>query len=71
MSLYYLVDTDWAIHYLNGQPEIAKRLGQLQPEGIGPSQLPPHGENRAARRGSVQGFRKGTRPLTSGQESGG
>ncbi len=36
MSLRYLVDTDWAIHYyMNGQPEIVQRLAELQPEGIG------------------------------------
>ena len=26
MSLRYLIDTDWAIHYLNGHPEIVTRL---------------------------------------------
>jgi tRNA(fMet)-specific endonuclease VapC len=35
MSLRYLVDTDWAIHYMNGQPEIVQRLDRLQPEGLG------------------------------------
>lgn len=35
MSLRYLVDTDWAIHYMNGQPEVVQRLTELQPEGIG------------------------------------
>ena len=35
MSLRYLVDTDWAIHYMNGQPEVVRRLTELQPEGIG------------------------------------
>jgi hypothetical protein len=36
MSLRYLVDTDWVIHYLNGQAAIIERLSQLQPQGIGP-----------------------------------
>ncbi len=35
MNLRYLVDTDWAIHYMNGEPEMVKRLAELQPEGIG------------------------------------
>src|SRR5437867_3030755 len=35
MSPRYLVDTDWAIHYMNGQPDIVRRLAELQPEGIG------------------------------------
>ncbi len=35
MSLRYLVDTDWVIHYLNGQLAIVERLSQLQPQGIG------------------------------------
>lgn len=26
MSLRYLIDTDWAIHYLNGHPAIVTRL---------------------------------------------
>ena len=26
MRLEYLVDTDWVIHYLNGQPQIVARL---------------------------------------------
>ena len=35
MKLSYLVDTDWAIHYLNGHTEIAKRLDKLQRDGLG------------------------------------
>ena len=35
MNLSYLVDTDWAIHYLNGHTEIAKRLDKLQRDGLG------------------------------------
>lgn len=35
MSLRYLVDTDWAIHYMNGQPDVVQRLAELQPLGIG------------------------------------
>ena len=35
MSLRYLVDTDWAIHYMNGQQEIVQRLDGFQPDGIG------------------------------------
>lgn len=34
MNLRYLVDTDWAIHYLNGQDRIRKRLKELRPEGL-------------------------------------
>jgi tRNA(fMet)-specific endonuclease VapC len=30
----YLVDTDWAIHYLNGHPEIISRIQDLVTEGI-------------------------------------
>ena len=35
MKLSYLVDTDWAIHYLNGHTEIAKTLDKLQRDGLG------------------------------------
>ena len=34
MKLRYLVDTDWAIHYLNGHAAIVKRLDGLQAEGL-------------------------------------
>ena len=30
----YLIDTDWIIHYLNGQREIVKRLVALRKEGL-------------------------------------
>ncbi|MBI1956556.1 MAG: type II toxin-antitoxin system VapC family toxin [Acidobacteria bacterium] len=35
MKLSYLVDTDWAIHYLNGHAEIARRLDELHKDGLG------------------------------------
>jgi tRNA(fMet)-specific endonuclease VapC len=35
MTTRYLVDTDWVIHYLNGHPEIVRRLHELQPQGLG------------------------------------
>ena len=31
----YLVDTDWAIDYLNGHQPIVERLDELMPQGIG------------------------------------
>lgn len=34
MKLRYLIDTDWAIHYLNGQDRIQKRLEELRGEGL-------------------------------------
>ena len=34
MSLRYLIDTDWVIHYLNGRPAIARRLHELPPEEL-------------------------------------
>lgn len=34
MTVRYLIDTDWAIHWLNGRPEIVRRLSELQPEGL-------------------------------------
>ena len=30
----YLVDTDWAIHYLNGHPQIVKKLDDLKEQGL-------------------------------------
>ncbi len=30
-----MVDTDWAIHWLRGQPKVTERLASLQPEGLG------------------------------------
>lgn len=35
MIVRYLIDTDWAIHWLNGHPEVVRRLEELQPEGLG------------------------------------
>ncbi len=35
MNLRYLVDTDWVIHYMSGQPEVVERLSELQRAGIG------------------------------------
>ncbi len=35
MTARYLVDTDWAIHYLNGHSEIVVRLQELKEEGLG------------------------------------
>ena len=34
MTPSYLIDTDWIIHYLNGQREIVKRLVSLRKEGL-------------------------------------
>jgi tRNA(fMet)-specific endonuclease VapC len=33
MTLRYLVDTDWVIHYLNGHPNIVRRLNNLSAQG--------------------------------------
>ena len=30
----YLIDTDWIIHYLNGQKDIVNRLVELRKEGL-------------------------------------
>jgi tRNA(fMet)-specific endonuclease VapC len=35
MTIRYLVDTDWAIHYLNDHPVISQRLDELKMEGLG------------------------------------
>ena len=35
----YLVDTDWVIDHLHGRAEVARRLEELAPEGIGLSIL--------------------------------
>src|SRR3990172_11424113 len=35
MTLSYLVDTDWAIHWLNGRTPIVKRLDELKEQGLG------------------------------------
>lgn len=34
MSLRYLIDTDWTIHYLNGQPAVVQRVDELRDEGL-------------------------------------
>jgi tRNA(fMet)-specific endonuclease VapC len=34
MSLHYLMDTDWVIHYLHAHPGIVARLDELQPQGL-------------------------------------
>ncbi len=34
MTVRYLLDTDWAIHWLNRHPEIVRRQGEIQPEGV-------------------------------------
>src|SRR5690242_9317445 len=34
MSARYLVDTDWAIHYLHGNQEVIRTLGSIAPEGL-------------------------------------
>ncbi len=33
MTLRYLIDTDWVIHYLNGHPSIVSRLNSLTDQG--------------------------------------
>lgn len=35
MTITYLLDTDWAVHHLNGHAAIIQRLQALQPEGLG------------------------------------
>jgi tRNA(fMet)-specific endonuclease VapC len=37
VRLRYLVDTDWAIHWANGHPEITERLAELRAAGVGVS----------------------------------
>ncbi len=39
MNARYLVDTDWAIDYLNGQERTRKRLGELGDSGLAFSML--------------------------------
>jgi hypothetical protein len=34
MSLQYLIDTDWVIHYLHAHPAIVARLDELHPQGL-------------------------------------
>ena len=35
MTARYLVDTDWAIHWVNGHPEITRRVNELGPDNLG------------------------------------
>lgn len=35
MTLGYLVDTDWSVHYVHGHPGIVERLDALKHEGLG------------------------------------
>ncbi len=35
MRIRYLIDTDWAINYLKGQPDVVRRLEEIKPEGLG------------------------------------
>ena len=35
MTLRYLVDTDWVVHYVNGHAGIVERLDALKREGLG------------------------------------
>lgn len=34
MKIAYLIDTDWIIHYLNGQADVVEKLAELKPEGL-------------------------------------
>jgi tRNA(fMet)-specific endonuclease VapC len=34
MKVKCLIDTDWVIHYMNGQPAVTHRLGQLASQGL-------------------------------------
>ncbi len=34
MTYSYLIDTDWVIHYLNGQAKIVDELTRLKPKGL-------------------------------------
>ena len=35
MSLRYLLDTDWVIHFLNGNPQVVRRVNEAMEEGAG------------------------------------
>ena len=35
MNIAYLIDTDWAIHHLNGNTAVIERLEALHPVGLG------------------------------------
>jgi tRNA(fMet)-specific endonuclease VapC len=37
MKLSYLIDTDWIIHYLNGNSGIVEKIGLLEKEGLATS----------------------------------
>jgi tRNA(fMet)-specific endonuclease VapC len=37
MKLSYLIDTDWIIHYLNGNGAIVEKIGLLEKEGLAAS----------------------------------
>ena len=39
MTIRYLIDTDWVIHYLNGREDIVRRLDELKEEGLGLSMI--------------------------------
>jgi tRNA(fMet)-specific endonuclease VapC len=39
MSLHYLIDTDWVIHYLHAHAAIVARLDELQPQGLALSMI--------------------------------
>jgi tRNA(fMet)-specific endonuclease VapC len=34
MTARYLVDTDWAIHWLRGETKVTDRLAALRPQGL-------------------------------------
>ena len=34
MKPSYLVDSDWVLHYLNGQPAVVAKLQELQEQGV-------------------------------------
>jgi tRNA(fMet)-specific endonuclease VapC len=34
MTLAYLVDTDWAVHWLHGHERIRQRMGELRGQGL-------------------------------------
>jgi tRNA(fMet)-specific endonuclease VapC len=35
MSISYLIDTDWAVHHLNGMEEIRMKLVDMKSDGLG------------------------------------
>lgn len=39
MKVSYLIDTDWAVHHLNGVEEVRSRLAELRPHGLGLSTI--------------------------------